>query len=154
MECLQVGACKINKRALLMIKPSKPPQGAKEKPYNRASPVENAPLLPTAPPPEGEVLAALYFVMLMRKMLLCDLLCPRLRGKGGAVRHQRGRAAEGSSFLRKEAKHYRTVPPLSFRAERSGVEKSPGTMVPVVSGRYVSHRNVRLLSQKGAGGEP
>ena len=35
----------------------------------------------------------------MREMLLCDLLCPRLRGKGGAVRHQRGRAAEGSCFL-------------------------------------------------------
>ena len=46
------------------------------KPYNRASPEGNkptalagdgnAPLLPTAPPPEGEVLAALCLDMLMR----------------------------------------------------------------------------------------
>ena len=92
------GACKI-KKAPLMIKPSKPPPGGEGKTHNRPSPVGNAPLLPTAPPPEGEVLAALCLVMLMREMLLCDLLCPRLRGKGGAVRHQRGRAAEGSCFL-------------------------------------------------------
>ena len=83
------GACKI-KKAPLMIKPSKPPPGGEGKTHNRPSPVGNAPLLPTAPPPEGEVLAALCLVMLMREMLLCDLLCPRLRGKGGAVRHQRG----------------------------------------------------------------
>ncbi len=71
-----------------MIKPSKPPQGARGKPYNRVSPVENAPLLPTAPlhgkashvifrslsllyksrslaTPEGEVLAALCLELLM-----------------------------------------------------------------------------------------
>ncbi len=73
-----------------MIKPSQPPQGAKGKQHNRPSPVGNAPLLPTAPPPEGEVLAALCLELLMREMFLCGLLCPRLRGKGGAVRHQRG----------------------------------------------------------------
>ena len=79
------------KKAPLMIKPSKPPQGARGKPYNRPSPVGNAPLwCLTAPPPEGEVLAALCLELLMREMFLCGLLCPRLRGKGGAVRHQRG----------------------------------------------------------------
>ena len=153
-----------------MIKPSKQPQRAKGKPYNRPSPVGNAPLLLTTPlhgkashvifrslslpyksrslaTPEGEVLAALYFVVLMREMLLCDLLCPRLRGKGGAVRHQRGRAAFASSFLGKEAKHYRTASPLSFRAERSGGEKSPCTKVPVVSRRYVARHTANLLSE-------
>ena len=53
------------KKAPLMIKPSKQPQGAKGKPYNRPSPMGNAPLLPTAPPPEGEVLAALCLELLM-----------------------------------------------------------------------------------------
>ena len=48
---------------------------AERKPYNRASPggkqanrpagAGNAPLLPTAPPPEGEVLAPLCLEMLM-----------------------------------------------------------------------------------------
>ena len=38
------------------------------KPYNRASPVGNAPLLPpaAASPPEGEILAALCLVILMK----------------------------------------------------------------------------------------
>ena len=35
-------------------------------PYNRASPVGNAPLLPTASPPEGEILAVLCLVLFMR----------------------------------------------------------------------------------------
>ena len=48
-----------------MIKPSQPPQGARGKQHNRALPVGNAPLLPTAPPPEGEVLAALCLELLM-----------------------------------------------------------------------------------------
>ena len=41
----QEGGRLLIKRAPLMIKPSKPPQGAKGKPQNRASPVGNAPLL-------------------------------------------------------------------------------------------------------------
>ena len=71
-----------------MIKPSKQPQGARRKQHNRASPVGNAPLLPTEPlhgkashvifrslslpyksrslaTPEGEVLAALCLELLM-----------------------------------------------------------------------------------------
>ena len=52
----KVGACSL-KMAPLMIKPSKPPQGAKGKPQNRASPVGNAPLLPpvAASSPEGQI---------------------------------------------------------------------------------------------------
>ena len=61
----QEGGRLLIKKAPLMIKPSKPPQGARGKPYNRVSPVENAPLLPTEPPPEGEVLAALCLELLM-----------------------------------------------------------------------------------------
>jgi hypothetical protein len=45
----------------LFIKPSQPPWRAKGKHANRASPVGNAPLLPTAPPPAGEVYATLSF---------------------------------------------------------------------------------------------
>ena len=48
-----------------MIKPSQPPQGAKGKQHNRPSPAGNAPLLPTEPPPEGEVLVALCLELLM-----------------------------------------------------------------------------------------
>ena len=48
------------------------------KPYNRAYGAGKCTPIPLRGlPPEGEVLAALYFVMLMREMLLCDLLCPR-----------------------------------------------------------------------------
>ena len=55
-----------------------------EKPYNRAAPVGNAPLLPTAPPPEGEVLAALCLKMLMGPKAERRAKFP-LRGKGGAL---------------------------------------------------------------------
>ena len=36
----------------------------------------------------------------------------------------------------------------------SGVEKSPGTMLPVVGRGYVSRHNVRLLPKEGAGRSP
>ena len=45
----------------LLIKPYNRALGAKGKQANRASPVGNAPLLPTAPPPEGEVFSPLSF---------------------------------------------------------------------------------------------
>jgi hypothetical protein len=66
---------------------------AERKPYNRASPGKtskpgcargNAPLLPTAPPPEGEVLAPLYLEMLMSSEAERRAKFP-LRGKGGAL---------------------------------------------------------------------
>ena len=50
--------------APVWIKPLQP-GFARGKQANRPSGVGNAPLLPTAPPPEGEVLAALCLVMLM-----------------------------------------------------------------------------------------
>jgi len=55
------------KKAPLMIKPSKPPQRAREKPQNRASPVGNAPLLPpvAASSPEGQILAVLCYELIM-----------------------------------------------------------------------------------------
>ena len=66
------------------------------KPYNRASPGENkptaltgdgnAPLLPTAPPPEGEVLAPLCLEMLMSSEAESRANFP-LRGK---YRRRRG----------------------------------------------------------------
>ena len=76
------------------------------KPYNRASPVENhttaltragnTPLLPTAPPPKGEVLAALYLEMLMRPKAERRVNFP-LRGKsrvaGIGVHFQRATGA-------------------------------------------------------------
>ena len=40
--------------------------------------------------PEGEVLAALCIVVLMRPMLPCGLLCPRTAGERWCRRHQRG----------------------------------------------------------------
>ena len=45
--------------APLMIKPSQPPWWAGENKPTALTGVGNAPLLPTAPPPEGEVLAPL-----------------------------------------------------------------------------------------------
>ena len=62
----KVGACS-SKKAPLMIKPSKPPQGAKGKPQNRASPVGNAPLLVlrTTFPPKGALLPALCYELII-----------------------------------------------------------------------------------------
>ena len=53
----QEGGRLLIKMAPLMIKPSKPPQGARGKQHNRASPVGNAPLLPpvAASSPEGQI---------------------------------------------------------------------------------------------------
>ena len=67
-----------------MIKPSKPPQGAKGKTYNRASPVGNAPLLPpmAASPPMGEILAALCLVLLLRANAERRANFPLRGGKG------------------------------------------------------------------------
>ena len=50
-----------------MIKPSKPPQGARGKPYNRPSLVGNAPLLVlrTTFPPKGALLPALCYGLIM-----------------------------------------------------------------------------------------
>jgi len=48
-----------------MIKPNNRALGAKGKQANLATLVGNAPLLPTAPPPEGEVLTALFLQMLV-----------------------------------------------------------------------------------------
>ena len=50
---------------------------AAKKPYNRASPDGNAPLLPpSAASPRGEILAALCIVVLMGKSLLCGFILP------------------------------------------------------------------------------
>ncbi len=50
-----------------MIKPSQPPQGARGKQHNRASPVGNAPLLVlrTTFPPKGALLPALCYELIM-----------------------------------------------------------------------------------------
>ena len=47
----------------LMIKPNNRALGAKGKQANLATLVGNAPLLPTAPPPEGEVYSPLTLVL-------------------------------------------------------------------------------------------
>ena len=84
------GACKI-KKAPLMIKPSKPPQGARGKPYNRPSPVGNAPLLPpmAASSPEGQIYRRLP-VETCGTFHSTHSPTASHRGEGGAVRHQRG----------------------------------------------------------------
>ena len=66
---------------------------------NRVGARGNAPLLPTAPPPEGEVLAALCLEMLMGGDGSPRGVVPPHSGwEGGDVRHQRGRATGGGSF--------------------------------------------------------
>ena len=51
------------------------------------------------PPIQGAEQPALSIERLMRLQPRGALLCPRLRGKGGAVRHQRGKRRNGKKHL-------------------------------------------------------
>ena len=60
--------CGIALRAMNILPPA-----AAEKPYNRASPDGNAPLLPTASPPKGEICSTLTFDFILNKQQFVKL---------------------------------------------------------------------------------